>query len=138
MNTTSKDFQNAVLMNHEKVMLLLAEVIHNDSQITDALTKMLTTKTEDEKAQLTTEIADKEGFKQLATQMSDMLVKEQEKNQTLRDEIAELKADNRELRAELKVEREKVDKITAQLIKLSKANSGLGNTTNVNLSSIKQ
>lgn len=136
MNTTSKDFQNAVLMNHEKVMVLLAEVIRNDSQISDALTKMLMDKTDDEKAQLNAAIADKEGFKQLATQMSDMLVKEQEKIQTLRDEIAELKADNKELRAELKVEREKVDKFTAQLIKLSKA--GSGNTTNVSLSSVKQ
>lgn len=136
MNTTSKDFQNAVLMNHEKVMVLLAEVIRNDSQISDALTKMLITKTDDERAQLSTEIADKEGFKQLATQMSDMLIKEQEKNQALRDEIAELKADNKELRAELKAEREKVDKFTAQLLKLSKA--GSGNTTNVSLSSVKQ
>lgn len=136
MNTTSKDFQNAVLMNHEKVMVLLAEVIRNDSQISDALTKMLMDKTDDEKAQLSAAIADKEGFKQLATQMSDMLVKEQEKNQTLRDEIAELKADNKELRAELKIEREKVDKITAQLIKLSKA--GGGNATNVSISSVKQ
>lgn len=136
MNTTSKDFQNAVLMNHEKVMVLLAEVIRNDSQISDALTKMLMDKTDDEKAQLSTAIADKEGFKQLATQMSDMLVKEQEKNEMLRGEIAELKADNKELRAELKIEREKVDKITAQLIKLSKA--GTGNTTNVSLSSVKQ
>ena len=136
MNTTSKDFQNAVLMNHEKVMVLLAEVIRNDSQISDALTKMLVTKNEDEIARLSTEIADKEGFKQLATQMSDMLIKEQEKNQTLRDEIAELKADNKELRAELKAEREKGDKLTAQLIKLSKA--GSGNTTNVSLSSVKQ
>lgn len=136
MNTTSKDFQNAVLMNHEKVMVLLAEVIRNDSQISDTLTKILVTKNEDEIARLSTEIADKEGFKQLATQMSDMLIKEQEKNQTLRDEIAELKADNKELRAELKAEREKVDKLTAQLIKLSKA--GSGNTTNVSLSSVKQ
>lgn len=136
MNTTSKDFQNAVLMNHEKVMVLLAEVIRNDSQISDALTKMLVTKTDDERAQLSTEIADKEGFKQLATQMSDMLLKEQEKNQTMRDEIAELKADNKELRAELKAEREKVDKFTAQLLKLSKV--GSGNTTNVSLSSVKQ
>jgi predicted nucleic acid-binding Zn-ribbon protein len=136
MNTTSKDFQNAVLMNHEKVMVLLAEVIRNDSQISDALTKMLVTKTDDERAQLSTEIADKEGFKQLATQMSDMLLKEQEKNQTLRDEIVELKADNKELRVELKAEREKVDKFTAQLLKLSKA--GSGNTTNVSLSSVKQ
>ncbi len=136
MNTTSKDFQNAVLMNHEKVMVLLAEVIRNDSQISDALTKMLTAKNDDEQARLSTEIADKEGFKQLATQMSDMLIKEQEKNQTLRDEIAELKADNKELRTELRVEREKVDKVTAQLIKLSKA--GSGNTTNVSLSSVKQ
>lgn len=136
MNTTSKDFQNAVLMNHEKVMVLLAEVIRNDSQISDALTKMLVTKTDDERAQLSTEIADKEGFKQLATQMSDMLLKEQEKNQTLRDEIVELKADNKELRAELKAEREKVDKFTAQLLKLSKV--GSGNTTNVSLSSVKQ
>ena len=136
MNTTSKDFQNAVLMNHEKVMVLLAEVIRNDSQISDALTKMLMDKTDDEKAQLSSAIADKEGFKQLATQMSDMLVKEQEKNQTLRDEIAELKADNKEMRIELKAEREKVDKLTAQLIKMSKA--GSGNTTNVSLSSVKQ
>ena len=136
MNTTSKDFQNAVLMNHEKVMVLLAEVIRNDSQISDTLTKMLIDKSEDERARLTNEIADKEGFKQLATQMSDMLIKEQEKNQILRDEIAELKADNKELRAELKAEREKGDKLTAQLIKLSKA--GSGNTTNVSLSSVKQ
>jgi predicted RNase H-like nuclease (RuvC/YqgF family) len=136
MNTTSKDFQNAVLMNHEKVMVLLAEVIRNDSQISDALTKMLITKTDDERAQLTNEIADKEGFKQLATQMSDMLIKEQEKNEILRSEIAELKADNKELRAELKAEREKVDKVTAHLLKLSKA--GSGNTTNVSLSSVKQ
>lgn len=136
MNTTSKDFQNAVLMNHEKVMVLLAEVIRNDSQISDALTKMLVTKTDDERAQLTNEIADKEGFKQLATQMSDMLIKEQEKNEILRSEIAELKADNKELRAELKAEREKVDKVTAHLLKLSKA--GSGNTTNVSLSSVKQ
>lgn len=136
MNTTSKDFQNAVLMNHEKVMVLLAEVIRNDSQISDTLTKMLITKTDDERAQLSTEIADKEGFKQLATQMSDMLIKEQEKNQALRDEIAELKADNKELRAELKAEREKVDKFTAQLLKLSKV--GSGNTTTVSLSSVKQ
>ena len=136
MNTTSKDFQNAVLMNHEKVMVLLAEVIHNDSQISESLTKMLMDKTDDEKARLSSAIADKEGFKQLATQMSDMLVKEQEKNEMLRGEIAELKADNKELRAELKIEREKVDKITAQLIKLSKA--GTGNTTNVSLSSVKQ
>jgi predicted nucleic acid-binding Zn-ribbon protein len=136
MNTTSKDFQNAVLMNHEKVMVLLAEVIRNDSQISDALTKMLITKTDDERAQLSNEIADKEGFKQLATQMSDMLIKEQEKNEMLRSEIAELKADNKELRAELKAEREKVDKVTAHLLKLSKA--GSGNTTNVSLSSVKQ
>lgn len=136
MNTTSKDFQNAVLMNHEKVMVLLAEVIHNDSQISETLTKMLMDKTDDEKARLSSAIADKEGFKQLATQMSDMLVKEQEKNEMLRGEIAELKSDNKELRAELKIEREKVDKITAQLIKLSKA--GTGNTTNVSLSSVKQ
>ena len=136
MNTTSKDFQNAVLMNHEKVMVLLAEVIHNDSQISETLTKMLMDKTDDEKARLSSAIADKEGFKQLATQMSDMLVKEQEKNEMLRGEIAELKADNKELRAELKIEREKVDKITAQLIKISKA--GTGNTTNVSLSSVKQ
>lgn len=136
MNTTSKDFQNAVLMNHEKVMVLLAEVIHNDSQISESLTKMLMDKTDDEKARLSSAIADKEGFKQLATQMSDMLVKEQEKNEMLRGEIAELKTDNKELRAELKIEREKVDKITAQLIKLSKA--GTGNTTNVSLSSVKQ
>ena len=136
MNTSSKDFQNAVLMNHEKVMLLLAEVIKNDSQISDALTKLLTAKNDNELARLTTEIADKEGFKQLATQMSDMLVKEQEKNEILRGEIAELKADNKELRAELKAEREKVDKVTAHLLKLSKA--GSGNTTNVSLSSVKQ
>ena len=136
MNTTSKDFQNAVLMNHEKVMVLLAEVIRNDSQIADALTKLLTEKTDDEKAQLNSAIADKEGSKQLATQMSDMLVKEQEKNRELREEITELRADNKELRAELKAEREKVDKVTAQLIKLSKA--GTGNTTNVSLSSVKQ
>jgi predicted nucleic acid-binding Zn-ribbon protein len=136
MTTSSKDFQNAVLMNHEKVMLLLAEVIKNDSQISDALTKLLTAKNDDELARLTTEIADKEGFKQLATQMSDMLVKEQEKNEILRGEIAELKADNKELRAELKAEREKVDKVTAHLLKLSKA--GSGNTTNVSLSSVKQ
>lgn len=136
MNSTSKDFQNAVFANHEKVMLLLAEVIRNDSQISDALTKLLMDKTDDEKAQLSNAIADKEGFKQLATQMSDMLVKEQEKNQLLREEIAELKADNKELRAELKAEREKVDKFTAQLLKLSKA--GSGNTTNVSLSSVKQ
>lgn len=136
MNTSSKDFQNAVLMNHEKVMLLLAEVIKNESQISDALTKLLTAKNDDELARLTTEIADKEGFKQLATQMSDMLVKEQEKNEILRGEIAELKADNKELRAELKAEREKVDKVTAHLLKLSKA--GSGNTTNVSLSSVKQ
>lgn len=136
MNTSSKDFQNAVLMNHEKVMLLLAEVIKKDSQISDALTKLLTAKNDDELARLTTEIADKEGFKQLATQMSDMLVKEQEKNEILRGEIAELKADNKELRAELKAEREKVDKVTAHLLKLSKA--GSGNTTNVSLSSVKQ
>ena len=136
MNTTSKDFQNTVLMNHEKLMVLLAEVIRNESQISDALTKMLTAKTDDEQARLSTEIADKEGFKQLATQMSDMLIKEQEKNEALRNEIAELKADNKELRTELRVEREKVDKVTAQLIKLSKA--GSGNTTNVSLSSVKQ
>lgn len=136
MNTTSKDFQNAVLMNHEKVMVLLAEVIRNDSQISDALTKMLTAKTDDEQARLSTEIADKEGFKQLATQMSDMLIKEQEENEILRSEIAELKADNKELRAELKAEREKVDKVTAHLLKLTKA--GSGNTTNVSLSSVKQ
>lgn len=123
-------------MNHEKVMVLLAEVIRNDSQISDALTKMLTTKTDDEQARLSMEIADKEGFKQLATQMSDMLVKEQEKNEILRGEIAELKADNKELRAELKAEREKVDKVTAHLLKLTKA--GSGNTTNVSLSSVKQ
>jgi predicted RNase H-like nuclease (RuvC/YqgF family) len=136
MSTTSKDFQSAVLMNHEKVMVLLAEVIRNDSQISDALTKMLITKTDDERAQLSNEIADKEGFKQLATQMSDMLIKEQEKNEILRGEIAELKADNKELRAELKAEREKVDKLTSQLIKASKNSSG--NTTNVSLSSVKQ
>lgn len=123
-------------MNHEKVMVLLAEVIRNDSQISDALTKMLVTKTDDEKAQLSSAIADIEGMRQLATQMSDMLVREQEKNQSLRDEIAELKADNKELRAELKAEREKVDKVTAHLLKLSKA--GSGNTTNVSLSSVKQ
>lgn len=136
MNATSKDFQNAVLMNHEKVMVLLAEVIRNDSQISDALTKMLTAKNDDEQARLSMEVADKEGFKQLATQMSDMLIKEQEKNEILRSEIAELKADNKELRAELKAEREKVDKVTAHLLKLSKA--GSGNTTNVSLSSVKQ
>jgi len=136
MNTTSKDFQNAVLMNHEKVMVLLAEVIRNDSQISDALTKMLTAKSDDEQARLSMEVADKEGFKQLATQMSDMLIKEQEKNEILRSEIVELKADNKELRAELKAEREKVDKVTAHLLKLSKA--GSGNTTNVSLSSVKQ
>lgn len=136
MNTTSKDFQNALLANHEKVMVLLAEVIRNDSQIADALTKLLTEKTDDEKAQLATAIADKEGFKQLATQMSDLLLKEQEKNGELRHEIAELKADNKELRAELKAEREKVDKVTAHLLKISKA--GTGNTTNVSLSSVKQ
>jgi predicted nucleic acid-binding Zn-ribbon protein len=123
-------------MNHEKVMVLLAEVIRNDSQISDALTKMLTAKNDDEQARLSMEIADKEGFKQLATQMSDMLIKEQEKNEMLRSEIAELKADNKELRAELKAEREKVDKVTAHLLKLSKA--GSGNTTNVSLSSVKQ
>ena len=123
-------------MNHEKVMVLLAEVIRNESQISDALTKMLTAKTDDEQARLTTEIADKEGFKQLATQMSDMLIKEQEKNEMLRSEIVELKADNKELRAELKAEREKVDKLTSQLIKASKNSSG--NTTNVSLSSVKQ
>lgn len=136
MNTTSKDFQNAVLMNHEKVMVLLAEVIRNDSQISDALTKMLTAKNDDEQARLSMEIADKEGFKQLATQMSDMLIKEQEKNEMFRNEIVELKADNKELRAELKAEREKVDKVTAHLLKLTKA--GSGNTTNVSLSSVKQ
>lgn len=136
MNTTSKDFQNVVLMNHEKVMVLLAEVIRNDSQISDALTKMLVTKTDDEKAQLSSAIADIDGMRQLATQMSDMLVREQEQNQSLRDEIAELKADNKELRVELKAEREKVDKVTAHLLKLSKA--GSGNTTNVSLSSVKQ
>lgn len=136
MNTTSKDFQNTVLMNHEKLMVLLAEVIRNESQISDALTKMLTAKNDDEQARLSTEIADKEGFKQLATQMSDMLIKEQEKNEALRNEIAELKADNKELRAELKAEREKVDKHTAQLLKMSKSSSG--NTTNVSLSSVKQ
>ena len=136
MNTTSKDFQNAVLMNHEKVMMLLAEVIRNDSQVSEMLTKLLTDKNDNEREQLNNALADKEGFKQLATQMSDMLVKEQEKIQSLRDEIAELKADNKELRAELKAEREKVDKFTAQLLKLSKA--GSGNTTNVSLSSVKQ
>ena len=123
-------------MNHEKVMVLLAEVIRNDSQISDALTKMLTAKSDDEQARLSMEVADKEGFKQLATQMSDMLIKEQEKNEILRSEIVELKADNKELRAELKAEREKVDKVTAHLLKLSKA--GSGNTTNVSLSSVKQ
>lgn len=136
MNTTSKDFQNAFLANHEKVMVLIAEVIRNDSQIADALTKLLTDKNDDEKAQLASAIADKEGFKQLATQMSDLLLKEQEKNNDLRNEIAELKADNKELRAELKAEREKVDKVTAHLLKISKV--GTGNTTNVSLSSVKQ
>lgn len=136
MNATSKDFQNALLANHEKVMVLLAEVIRNDSQIADTLTKLLTEKTDDEKAQLAAATADKEGFKQLATQMSDLLLKEQEKNGELRHEIAELKADNKELRAELKAEREKVDKVTAHLLKISKA--GTGNTTNVSLSSVKQ
>lgn len=136
MNTTSKDFQNAVFMSHEKVMVLLAEVIKNDSQISDALTKLLTDKSDDERAQLNSALADKEGFKQLATQMSDMLVKEQEKIQSLRAEIAELKADNKELRAEPKAEREKVDKVTAHLLKISKGSSG--NTTNVSLSSVKQ
>ena len=136
MSTTSKDFQNAVLMNHEKVMMLLAEVIRNDSQVSEMLTKLLTDKNDNEREQLNNAIADKEGFKQLATQMSDMLVKEREKIQALRDEIAELKADNKELRAELKTEREKVDKVTAHLLKLSKA--GSGNTTNVSLSSVKQ
>lgn len=136
MNTTSKDFQNSLLANHEKIMVLLAEVIRNDNQIADALTKLLTDKTDDEKAQLATAIADKEGFKQLATQMSDLLLKEQEKNVALRNEIAELKADNKELRSELKAEREKVDKVTAHLLKISK--TGTGNTTNVSLSSVKQ
>jgi predicted ribosome quality control (RQC) complex YloA/Tae2 family protein len=117
-------------------MVLLAAVIKNDSQISDALTKMLMTKTDDEREQLNCALADKEGFKLLATQSSDMLVKEQEKIQTLRNEIAELKADNKELRAELKAEREKVDKVTAHLLKLTKA--GSGNTTNVSLSSVKQ
>ena len=136
MNTTSKDFQNALLANHEKVMVLLAEVIRNDSLVTDMLTKLLTEKTDDEKAQLAIALTDKEGFKQLATQVSDLLLKEQEKNGEQRNEIAELKADNRELRAELKAEREKVDKVTAHLLKISKA--GTGNTTNVSLSSVKQ
>lgn len=135
MNTTNKEVQNAILMNHDKIMVLLAEVIKNESQISDTLTKLLTAKTDDEQARLSTEIADKEGFKQLATQTSDMLMAERERSQALREEIAELKADNRSLRAELKAEREKVDKVTAQLIKMSKSS---GNTTNVSLSSVKQ
>ena len=135
MNTTNKEVQNAILMNHDKIMMLLAEVIKNESQISDALTKLLTAKTDDEQARLSTEIADKEGFKQLATQTSDMLMAERERSQALREEIAELKADNKGLRAELKAEREKVDKVTAQLIKMSKSS---GNTTNVSLSSVKQ
>lgn len=135
MNTTNKEVQNAILMNHDKIMVLLAEVIKNESQISDTLTKLLTAKTDDEQARLSTEIADKEGFKQLATQTSDMLMAERERSQSLREEIAELKADNKGLRAELKAEREKVDKVTAQLIKMSKSS---GNTTNVSLSSVKQ
>lgn len=135
MNTTNKEVQNAILMNHDKIMVLLAEVIKNESQISDTLTKLLTAKTDDEQARLSTEIADKEGFKQLATQTSDMLMAERERSQALREEIAELKADNKSLRAELKAEREKVDKVTAQLIKMSKSS---GNTTNVSLSSVKQ
>lgn len=135
MNTTNREVQNAILMNHDKIMVLLAEVIKNESQISDALTKLLTAKTNDEQARLSTEIADKEGFKQLATQTSDMLMAERERSQALREEIAELKADNKSLRAELKAEREKVDKVTAQLIKMSKSS---GNTTNVSLSSVKQ
>jgi cell shape-determining protein MreC len=135
MNTTNKEVQNAILMNHDKIMVLLAEVIKNESQISDTLTKLLTAKTDDEQARLSTEIADKEGFKQLATQTSDMLMAERERSQALREEIAELKADNKGLRAELKAEREKVDKVTAQLIKMSKSS---GNTTNVSLSSVKQ
>jgi cell shape-determining protein MreC len=136
MTAINKEVQNAILANHDKIMVLLAEVIKNESQISDALTKLLTAKTDDEQARLSTEIADKEGFKQLATQTSDMLMAERERSQALREEIAELKADNKSLRAELKAEREKVDKVMAQLIKLSKA--GSGNTTNVSLSSVKQ
>ena len=135
MTTMNKEVQNAILANHDKIMVLLAEVIKNESQISDALTKLLTAKTDDEQARLSTEIADKEGFKQLATQTSDMLMAERERSQALREEIAELKADNKSLRAELKAEREKVDKVTAQLIKMSKSS---GNTTNVSLSSVKQ
>lgn len=135
MTTMNKEVQNAILVNHDKIMVLLAEVIKNESQISDALTKLLTAKTDDEQARLSTEIADKEGFKQLATQTSDMLMAERERSQALREEIAELKADNKSLRAELKAEREKVDKVTAQLIKMSKSS---GNTTNVSLSSVKQ
>ena len=136
MTAINKEVQNAILANHDKIMVLLAEVIKNESQISDALTKLLTAKTDDEQARLSTEIADKEGFKQLATQTSDMLMAERERSQALREEIAELKADNKSLRAELKAEREKVDKVMAQLIKLTKA--GSGNTTNVSLSSVKQ
>ena len=135
MTAINKEVQNAILANHDKIMVLLAEVIKNESQISDALTKLLTAKTDDEQARLSTEIADKEGFKQLATQTSDMLMAERERSQALREEIAELKADNKGLRAELKAEREKVDKVTAQLIKMSKSS---GNTTNVSLSSVKQ
>lgn len=135
MTAINKEVQNAILTNHDKIMVLLAEVIKNESQISDALTKLLTAKTDDEQARLSTEIADKEGFKQLATQTSDMLMAERERSQALREEIAELKADNKSLRAELKAEREKVDKVTAQLIKMSKSS---GNTTNVSLSSVKQ
>lgn len=135
MTAINKEAQNAILANHDKIMVLLAEVIKNESQISDALTKLLTAKTDDEQARLSTEIADKEGFKQLATQTSDMLMAERERSQALREEIAELKADNKSLRAELKAEREKVDKVTAQLIKMSKSS---GNTTNVSLSSVKQ
>ena len=135
MTAINKEVQNAILANHDKIMVLLAEVIKNESQISDALTKLLTAKTDDEQARLSTEIADKEGFKQLATQTSDMLMAERERSQALREENAELKADNKGLRAELKAEREKVDKVTAQLIKMSKSS---GNTTNVSLSSVKQ
>ena len=135
MTAINKEVQNAILANQNKIMVLLAEVIKNESQISDALTKLLTAKTDDEQARLSTEIADKEGFKQLATQTSDMLMAERERSQALREEIAELKADNKSLRAELKAEREKVDKVTAQLIKMSKSS---GNTTNVSLSSVKQ
>lgn len=135
MTTMNKEVQNAILANHDKIMVLLAEVIKNESQISDALTKLLTAKADDEQARLSTEIADKEGFKQLATQTSDMLMAERERSQALREEISELKADNKSLRAELKAEREKVDKVTAQLIKMSKSS---GNTTNVSLSSVKQ